>query len=182
MPELVAVFCCCRCCCGMLQLGFVHASLFPCGPLRLLARLGAGFGFGSQAAFGQPEKKLKKTLKLEKFIKIPSEQRKSYKKKILNERKEAAAEQQREGEGRGNGAQPTHVFTPTHKKPSQTEPKSELSLSEQPPYMQISHMWLPLALLSPSLSLPLSLPLSLFWFTYAKSNYSNSIIVNFIYY
>lgn len=60
MPELVAVFCCCRCCCGMLQLGFVHASLFPCGPLRLLARLGAGFGFGSQAAFGQPEKKLKK--------------------------------------------------------------------------------------------------------------------------
>lgn len=91
-------------------------------------------------------------------------------------------QQQREGEGRGNGAQPTHVFTPTHKKPSQTEPKSELSLSEQPPYMQISHMWLPLALLSPSLSLPLSLPLSLFWFTYAKSNYSNSIIVNFIYY
>lgn len=68
----------------------------------------------------------------------------------------------REGEGRGNGAQPTHVFTPTHKEPSQTEPKSELSLSEQPPYMQISHMWLPLALLSPSLSLsPLPLSLSL---------------------
>lgn len=50
-------------------------------------------------------------------------------------------------------------------------PKKEgKKLTEQPPYMQISHM-------EPE---PLTTLLSSS--SYAKSNYSNSIIVNFIYY
>lgn len=49
-----------------------------------------------------------------------------------------------------------HAY-PQKAKPNRTKSEPELSLSEQPPYMQISHIWLPLALLPLSLSLSLAL-------------------------